>query len=326
MDRVICRWRAKREAFNRESRELAQESIHEHHARKMEAKARRETRKEARKAAAKKAKKEAKKAKQAAKKRNRDTIDVDGTATTLSASSTEHLPILPRYSRRSRSQPFNALFDQTRDGGADLHKPGLLVAIVAPLPRATLRDLDLSVGVARTPPTARTALPLAQFLRPSFQLRGLRAFRLKFTGLVELSADDDAFAELAAASLQTLQLDSRAWQADGPVPTPLVLLSLARSCADLQKLVLPYLDHTLELKRLPPQDALQAAAHPLRHLFIADDRSKENITSEAVDAISGFVGGLFPHLSPHFRRYLRGPGKAWTEVFGRLRAGHDAAA
>ncbi len=93
---------------------------------------------------------------------------------------------------------------------------------------------------------------------------------------------------------------------------------LARSCVDLQKLVLPYLDHTVDLERLTLQGAL---AHPLRKLFIADDRSKENISPEAADALCGFVGGLFPRLSPQFRRYLREPGKAWTEVLGRLRQG-----
>ena len=81
-------------------------------------------------------------------------------------------------------------------------------------------------------------------------------------------------------------------------------------------------DHTVQLETLPPRAVLEAAAHPLRKLFIADDRSKENITPEVVEALCGFVGGLFPRLSPRFRRYLREPGKAWTMVLDRLRKGH----
>ena len=232
--------------------------------------------------------------------------------------------IFPAWSFPALQRAEIALFDQNLDGGADLHTPGLFTAIVAPLSPTALRDLDVSVGVARPSSTARTALPLAQLLRPAFRLRGLCTFRLTFTALVALSADDDVFAELAAAwpSLQALQLEFRAWHAEGPVPTPLVLLSLARSCPNLEKLVLPYLDHTVQLETLPPRDVLEAAAHPLRKLFIADDRSKENITPEVVEVLCGFVGGLFPRLSPQFRRYLREPGKAWTMVLDRLRKGH----
>ncbi|KAM5537931.1 hypothetical protein V8D89_008407 [Ganoderma adspersum] len=231
--------------------------------------------------------------------------------------------ILPVWSFPTLQRAEIALFDQNLDGGADLHTPSLFAAIVAPLSPTALHDLDVSVGVARPSSTARTALPLAQLLRPAFRLRGLRTFRLTFTGLVALSADDDVFAELAAAwtSLRALRLEFRAWHADGPVPTPLVLLSLARSCPNLQKLVLPYLDHTVQLGTLPPHDVLEAATHPLRMLFIADDRSKEDITPEVVEALCGFVGGLFPRLSPQFRRYLREPGKAWTAVLDRLRQG-----
>ena len=232
--------------------------------------------------------------------------------------------IFPAWSFPALQRAEIALFDQNLDGGADLHTPGLFTAIIAPFSPTALRDLDVSVGVARPSSTARTALPLAQLLRPAFQLRGLCTFRLTFTGLVALSADDDVFAELAAAwpSLRALQLEFRAWHANGPVPTPLVLLSLARSCPNLEKLVLPYLDHTVQLETLPPRDVLEAAAHPLRKLFIADDRSKENITPEVVEVLCGFVGGLFPRLSPQFRRYLREPGKAWTMVLDRLRKGH----
>ncbi|PIL33697.1 hypothetical protein GSI_04322 [Ganoderma sinense ZZ0214-1] len=217
-----------------------------------------------------------------------------------------------------------ALLDQNLDGGADLHTPDLFAAIVAPLSPTALLTLDIAVGVTHPSSRARSAaLPLAQFLRPTFQLRGLRSLRLTITGHVALSADDDVFAELAASwpSLCALQLEFRAWHADGPVPTPLVLLSLARSCPDLQKLVLPYLDHAVELEALPQRNVLEAAAHPLRQLFIADDRSKENITPEVAEALCDFVGGLFPRLSPHFRRYLREPRKAWTEVLNRLRGG-----
>ena len=145
-----------------------------------------------------------------------------------------------------------ALFDCSHDGGTDIHDPGLLVAILVPLPHATLRDLDISVSVLCARPTTPNPLPLAQFLGPAFYLHGLWAFRLTFTEAVRLSADDDVFAGLAAAwpLFRTLLLDYHVWHAHGLTPTPLVLVSLARSCFDLQKPILPYLDHTVELETL----------------------------------------------------------------------------
>ncbi|KAM5537932.1 hypothetical protein V8D89_008408 [Ganoderma adspersum] len=233
--------------------------------------------------------------------------------------------MLPSWSLPSLECAQISVFDESRYN-RDIYKPALAAAIVAPLPHAALRTLHISLSGASSPRRA-APLPLVQFLRPSFQLHSLESFMLRVHDwYVKLSADDDIFSELADAwpSLRRLELDFPTWHEEGPVPTPLVLLALARSCTQLQELTLPYLDHTVDLESLPPRGALHTV-HPLRRLYIADDRTKNlklNVARETVETLCGFVGELFPHLSLSLDvRHSRKGRAPWTEVFVGLRRG-----
>ena len=245
-------------------------------------------------------------------------LDIHGAPSDLAA-------MLPSWSLPSLEHAKISVFDERRDN-KDIYKPALAAALVAPLPHAFLRTLHISLSGASSPRRA-APLPLAQFLRPSFQLHGLESFILRVHDwYVKLSADDDAFSELANAwpLLRTLEMDFPTWHEEGPVPTPLVLLALVRSCTQLQELSLPYLDYTVDLETLPPRGALHTA-HPLRRLYIADDRTKNlkaNDMRKMVEPLRNFVIDLFPHLSvsPDVRHYRKGRAP-WTEVFVGLRRG-----
>ena len=92
---------------------------------------------------------------------------------------------------------------------------------------------------------------------------------------------------------------------------------MSQCCEHLEELILPYLDHKIDLAKLPSNDTLRA--HGLRRLFIADDRSKKKIESgETADRLCEYLNGLFPNLDSDPPVYQRNPGYAWTEVFGRM--------
>ncbi|PIL33696.1 hypothetical protein GSI_04321 [Ganoderma sinense ZZ0214-1] len=245
-------------------------------------------------------------------------LDIHGAPGDLAA-------MLPSWSLPSLERARISVFDESSHN-TDVYQPALAAAIVVPLPHATLRSLHISLSGASSSHRA-APLPLSQFLRPAFQLHNLESFTLRVHDwYVKLSADDDAFTQLAEAwpSLRSLELDFPGWHAEGPVPTPLVLLALARSCPELQELVLPHIDHTVEIETLPPRGTLHVHTQ-LRRLCITDDPTKNpkfNVTREAVEALAGFVGELFPCLSlfSDVRRHRKGRAP-WTEVFVSLRRG-----
>ncbi|KAI0718940.1 hypothetical protein C8T65DRAFT_637460 [Cerioporus squamosus] len=213
------------------------------------------------------------------------------------------------------------VFDTTPCG------PGLFIStttLAAALESNTLRRLHLTFNAtydsSQLPPLDPT-VSLSALLQPVLRNTPmLEVFILRFDGPLKLWANDDAFEDMAQAwpSLQMLRLDFRAWHESGPMPTPAILTHFARSCPRLQELVLPYLDHHVEVD---PALYVKLHGHALRRLFIADDRSLGRAgPPDHTLALAEMVSDLFPHLDLSFRAYIKNPDMPWWKVFDCLRA------
>lgn len=164
------------------------------------------------------------------------------------------------------------------------------------------------------------AVSLASLLRPLLSASNMEEFILRFDAS-KLCSNDEIFVDIAQAwtHLRILRLDFRTWHADGPIPTPLVLVHLAHHGPRLQEIVLPYLAHDASMDQLPYDGAIRP--HPLRRLFVADDRERGTLTSTGgTERLAHVLAELFPHLDTSFRSFIRDSRLAWSRIFDVLRA------
>ena len=201
--------------------------------------------------------------------------------------------------------------------GADTCLPVLTAAAAASL-SSTLHHVQIR-AISKVAPLEGPRVPvsLMDLVRPYLRTSNMQEFLFMFglSGRFRISAGDADVAKLGQAFplLRTLVV-SWSGPRDGRMAlTPYLLLDIARSCPQLRELRLPYLDHTIDLTRLPPTAELRP--HALRGLYIVGGpRARDEVKPEVVDRLCDFLCALFPHafLALHIA------GKTWNEVSKRL--------